>query len=40
MDGRFHYSYEFPVETKEYGISHEASFLPLCLQTDTDRYTT
>ena len=41
MDGRFHYSYEFPVETKEYGIAHEASSsvlfcLPVCRQTRID----
>lgn len=41
MDGRFHYSYEFPVETKEYGIAHEASSsvlfcLSVCRQTRID----
>ena len=41
MDGRFHYSYEFPVETEEYGIAHEASSsvlfcLSVCRQTRID----
>lgn len=41
MDGRFRYSYEFPVETEEYGIAHEASSsvlfcLSVCRQTRID----
>lgn len=41
MDGRFRYSYEFPVETKEYGIAHETGSsvlfcLSVCRQTRID----